>query len=116
MPWCTAETPDDTSTSTAAVNAITDSDMQGAWIPTDAVWPWKECKEIYVRFSNVELLSNWTINNGQSMNTVTVLHYANTWSRKGGGKIPLFVEAEQGEQAHLRVSFNSMFNIRLGDV
>ena len=107
MPWCTAETPDDTST--AAISAITDSGMQGAWIPTDAVWPWTEGKKIYVKFSNVELLSDWTINNGQTMNTDTVLKYANTWNQMGGGKIPRFVdhEAEQGGQAHLRVSFNS---------
>ena len=103
-PWCTAETPADTSP--AAVNAITDDGMQGAWIPANAVWPWKE-KEIYVEFRNVELLSKWTINNGQTMNTVTVLHYANKWNRIGGGDIPSFVEAENGKQAHIRVSFNS---------
>ena len=105
MPLYTTETPTDTSP--AAVNASTDGGMQGSWIPANAVWSWKDRKEIYVEFRNVDLLRDWTIDNGLPMNTDTILHYANTWSRKGDGKIPSFVEVEQGGQAHIRVGFNS---------
>ena len=107
MPWCTTATPTDTSTNSGNARTTAGDGMQSAWIPADAVWPWKECKEIYVKFTNIKYLSEWTIDNGQPMNTHTILHYANTWNRKGGGKIPLFVEATKGHTADIRVSFNS---------
>ena len=106
MPWCSAKTHYDTAGDAATA---TDGSKKKAWIPRDAVWPgWKDKKEIYVTFWNVNLLAKWTIGDGQPMNTDTIIRYANTWSDMGGGKIPRFIEAKHGEQAQIRVSFNSM--------
>ena len=102
-PWCSTET---SNAAAGSASTFTDGDHE-AWIPADAIWPFEEYNEIYVKFMNVELLSDWTID-GQTMNKATVLHYANTWSRMGGGKIPYFVEARYTRKAFVRVSFNSM--------
>ena len=56
---------------------------------------------------NVDLLSDWTIDDDQCMNTGTILRYANIWSDMGGGKIPRFVEVERGGMAQVRVRLNS---------
>ena len=93
---------------TKYLTTATDDSVLKAPIPPDAVWPLKEPKEICVKFLNVDLLADWTIDNGQPMNTDTVLRYANTWSDMGGGKIPRFIEATGGKTAQIRISFNSM--------
>ena len=108
MPWCTTETPNDSANGSDDGAADTDGGMQSAWIPANAVWPWKDYKKLSVKFLNDDLLANWTIGDGQPMNTHTILLYANTWSDMGEGKIPRFVEATHGEKAQIRVSFNSM--------
>ena len=108
MPWCSTQTPDDPANGAGNGTTDTDSRMPSGWIPPGAVWPWKDYKEIYVKFLHVDLLGKWTIGDGQTMNTDTILHCANTWSDLGGGKIPRFIEAKPGETAQIRVSFNSM--------
>ena len=108
MPWCSTKTPADRPYGSGNATTATGGDMHKAWVPPDAVWPWKDCSKIAVQFWNVGLLADWTIGDGQPMNTDTILRHANTWSDMGGGKIPRFVEVKHGEMAQIRVSFNSM--------
>lgn len=120
--WCSTETPEETPEETPMeepvvsrmVEACAYIPTKAVWISTNGVWPWKKhniITKIYVEFRNVHLLSNWTIDNGQPMNTDTILRYANTWSDMGDGKIPRFVDVECGRQAQIRVSFNSMLRL-----
>ena len=111
IPWCSTVTPQKsvvTPSGPVSGIAATDGGKQKAVMPPDAPWPWRDKEDLYVEFFNVGLLANWTIGDGQPMNTDTILHYANTWSDMGGGKIPRFVEAEGGKTPQIRVSFNSM--------
>ena len=108
MPWCSTMTPAVMPNGSGNGSAAADGGMQKAWIPPDAVWSWKDKKDLYVKFLNVDLLADWTVGDGQHMNTDTILRYANTWSDMSGGKIPRFVEAKNGETAQIRVSFNGM--------
>ena len=103
MPRCSILTPPDKENGS---RTATDGGMQSAWIRFGVAW--KGYTKLVVVFMRDDLLKEWTID-GQPVNKLTILHYANTWNRMGGGKIPLFVEANPGVLAQIRVCFNSTY-------
>ena len=83
-----------------------DSEMQSGFVPLDAPWPWKDYPELRVQFLD-PIPAAWTVGNGAPMNKENILAWANVWNQKGGGLLPRFVEANPGQEAQIRVKFNS---------
>ena len=72
------------------------------WVPKGVIWEGK--RELRVEFLN-RIPSDWTYK-GRRLTKDQILSWANEWSVRGDGHIPVFVLARDAPSSDIRVMFN----------